>query len=151
MRNKKRPFALAAVWDSWKRKPEDPAVYGFAVLTMLAYGIFYQIGFTRMPLIISESKYKTWLKSDTPLNSITSMLHPFSEEYLNAYPIKSDIINSIENKKELITSACKFLVKEEKKIVEEKKAMKMIIMDSIEKCDGNNSLSRNYSLIKNKN
>jgi putative SOS response-associated peptidase YedK len=105
-----------------RRRNSSGSRSNFAILTMPAYGIFNQIGLTRMPLIIPESRYKTWLKSDTPLNSITSMLHPFPEEHLNAYPIKPDILNSLENSKELITPDGEFIIKEEKKIVEEKKS-----------------------------
>jgi len=42
-------------------------------------------------VILSPSAETTWLKQDAPLANITSLLHPYPVQYMNAYPVSSAV------------------------------------------------------------
>ena len=117
MKDKKRPMALACVWDAWKKDILDDLVYGFAVITVPAFGEFAKTGIRQVPLILTEYNYKRWLNKESSLSQITHLLHPLDEKYLNAYPISDTILNSTDNERALIDPMGELLVKEEKEVI----------------------------------
>ena len=114
MRNRQRPFALGCIWDAWKKNILDVLTYGFAILTVPAYGIFKQIGIERMPLIIPEDHYQEWVDPDPTIMSKTKLMDYYPEEYLDAFPISKEILTSRENLKSLINPIGEIPIKEEK-------------------------------------
>jgi len=92
MKDKQRPFALAGVWDEWVNSETGEVISSFSIITTTANGILEQIGHHRSPVILDESEEKKWL-SEAPLSEITALLHPYSNEMLNAYPISPAIKN----------------------------------------------------------
>ena len=123
MRNKQRPFALGCIWDAWKKNILDDLTFGFAILTVPAYGIFKQIGIERMPLIIPEDHYQEWVDPDPTIMSKTKLMDYYPEEYLDAFPISNEILTSRENLKSLISPVGNRLIieKEEKLILNSKR------------------------------
>jgi putative SOS response-associated peptidase YedK len=117
LKNKKRPIALACVWDAWKKEILDNLVYGFSVVTVPVFGEFAKVGIKQIPLILTEYHYKTWLKTDSSLSQITPLLNPYPENYLNAYPISNKILTCTDNERELIEPIGELLVKEEKTVI----------------------------------
>lgn len=92
MREKNRPFAMAGVWDSWVNKETGEVTSSFSIITTVANELLHKIGHHRSPVILTQDNEQRWL-SDAPLSEITSMLHPYPAEELNAYPISPDIRN----------------------------------------------------------
>ena len=100
-RNKKRPFALAGIWDNWVNKETGEISSSFAIITTVANELLQKIGHHRSPVIISEELEQTWL-SDAPLEQVTKMLHPYASDELNAYPISPEIKNPRNKHAELL-------------------------------------------------
>ncbi len=92
MREGKRPFALAGIWDSWTNKDTGEVIQSFSIITTVANELLQKIGHHRSPVILSEQHEKEWL-SDIPLSEVTSLLKPYPAEELNAYPISPMIKN----------------------------------------------------------
>jgi putative SOS response-associated peptidase YedK len=110
---KRRPIALACIWDSWKKEITDPLTYGFAVLTMPAYGKFENIGVKRMPVILDEYNYRRWVRTDLPLMEVNRMmLSTLDGKYLNAFPISPQILTDHSNDKGLIEAKGEMIEKE---------------------------------------
>ena len=115
MRDRSRPFALGCIWDAWKKNILDDLTYGFAILTIPAYGTFRKIGIKRMPLIISEHDYREWVNPDPTIMGKTDLMDYYPEKYLNAFPIAREILTSTENSKSLVNPVGEMLFKDEKK------------------------------------
>ena len=113
-KDKKRPMALACVWDAWKQDILDDLVYGFAVITVPVLGQFSKFGIEEMPLILTEYNYKKWLKTDSSLSRITPLLEPLDEKYINAYPLSDKIKTSLDNDRDLILPSGDLLIPDEK-------------------------------------
>jgi putative SOS response-associated peptidase YedK len=110
---KHRPIALACVWDTWKKEITDPLTYGFAVLTMPAYGQFENIGVKRMPVILDEYNYRRWVRTDLPLMEVNHMmLATLDGKYLNAFPVSPEILTNLSNDKGLIEAKGEMIEKE---------------------------------------
>ncbi len=97
MRNGRRPFAMAGIWDRWVNEQTGEIVHSFAILTTAANELMRQIGHHRCPLFLHAHQEKTWLDLHTPLSEITSMMVPFPAEELNAYPV-SPTLKSPKNR-----------------------------------------------------
>ncbi len=115
LKDKKRPFGLACVWDAWKKDILDPLVYGFSIITVPVFGEFLKAGISRLPLILNDRHYKRWLKTDGMLTLVSNLLHPFPEESLNAFPISDLIFTSIANDRSLIDPVGEMVIKDVKK------------------------------------
>lgn len=93
MRNGKRPFAFAGIWDEWVNVETGEIIPSFAIITTVSNAVTQKIGHHRSPVILSEDQEGDWLSHDMPLGSITEMLEPYPASELNAYPIDSAIKN----------------------------------------------------------
>lgn len=87
---KRRPFAMAGVWDQWVNKETGEIVNSFAIITTPANSLLQKIPHHRSPLILDESDERRWLKAEH-LNEVTALLETPSAEGMNAYPISADI------------------------------------------------------------
>lgn len=99
---KKRPFAFAGVWDLWNAPGTSQPLYSFSIITTTANDVLKKIPHHRMPVILNEEHYNTWLNTGTDLGKITELLRPYPPELMNAYPISAEIKNPKNNNKELI-------------------------------------------------
>ncbi len=92
MRQKKRPFAFAGIWDEWVNRETGEVSASYSIITTTANELLLKIGHHRSPVILDEEDEQTWL-SDASLQEITPLLRPYPSEELNAYPISSAIKN----------------------------------------------------------
>jgi putative SOS response-associated peptidase YedK len=91
LRNGRRPFAMAGIWDRWINEGTGEVVNSFAILTTAANELMRRIGHHRCPLILHPHQEKVWIELRTPLSEITAMMLPFPAEEMNAYPISAEI------------------------------------------------------------
>lgn len=102
MRNYKRPFSFAGLWDVWENPETGQEVFSFAVITTTANKLLQAIGHPRMPVILPVEYEKEWLSKDLPLSDVTSLLEPFPETFMNAYPVSVRMKKPQENDVELL-------------------------------------------------
>lgn len=90
-KGKKRPFAMAGIWDEWIDKKTGEIVQGFAIITTAPTPLIQQIPHHRSPMVLSEEDEQKWLNNNVALNEITEILKPFDDNDFNAYPISTEI------------------------------------------------------------
>lgn len=95
LQNKERPFAFAGLYDGWKNPETGEMIAAFAIITTTANDLLQSIGVKRMPVILTKSNEKEWIKSTRHLSEILGMLNPFLSDQMNAYPV-SDLVNNPE-------------------------------------------------------
>lgn len=119
LRNKVRPFAMAAIWDTWQHKESNEQVNSFSIITTKSNALISMFPKDRMPVILSYRNEKKWLKDTTPLSDITNMLLPYNAELMNAYPISPAIKNPKSDDKELIMPTGERLTDERKIVIKQ--------------------------------
>jgi putative SOS response-associated peptidase YedK len=73
----KEPFALAGLWDEW-RKPDGKKLESFTIITMEPNELIQPIH-NRMPVILQTEDEQQWLEaSRTPFAKAKSLLKPLS-------------------------------------------------------------------------
>jgi putative SOS response-associated peptidase YedK len=87
------PFALAAIWENWKRPETEEWVRTFAVITCPANDLMAHIH-DRMPVIVPPIAYERWLANVEP--DPRDLLVPFPSEPMAMWPI-STRVNKPEN------------------------------------------------------
>ncbi len=93
MRSDQSLFAMAGIWETWKT-PEDEELHTFSIITTSPNKLMENIH-NRMPVILHREDEKKWLTTDNP-NSLESLLQPFDEKLMTAYPV-STLVNSPAN------------------------------------------------------
>ncbi len=88
---KKRPFAMAGIWDEWIDKSTGEVTRSFAILTTAPTPLMQKIPHHRSPLVLTEETERQWIDQDASLDQITALLQPFDDTDFNAYPISTDI------------------------------------------------------------
>jgi putative SOS response-associated peptidase YedK len=112
MINKRRPFALAGVYDQWIDQNSGEVLNSFAIITCPPNKLMGLIPHHRMPVILDEKDYGTFLDRNADLQEITALLKSYDHKLMNAYPI-SDAIKNPKNKgKELLAPRGQLLQKE---------------------------------------
>lgn len=88
----KEPFALAGLWDVW-RKPNGKKVESFTIITTEPNELIETIH-NRMPVILRPEDEEQWLDvSRTPFAQAQSLLKPLPAELMDAHDV-SPIVNS---------------------------------------------------------
>ena len=111
-KEKRRPLALAGIWDEWVDKSSGEVLFSFAILTTTPNALIRKIGHHRSPVVLSEEDEKKWLSNDIPLHEITDLLRPFDPEDYNAYPISKDIKSPRNKDSELLKPVGEPIIKE---------------------------------------
>jgi putative SOS response-associated peptidase YedK len=88
LKDKKRPFAMAGLWNI--------TIDGNGLLTVPGNQLIGRLGYDRMPVIIPDYMERRWLRKDIELSQVLAMLNPYPYHLMNAYPI-SDKIKDSEN------------------------------------------------------
>lgn len=97
-RRDRRPLAFAALWERWagpKGQPAAEAVETVAVLTTTANATLAPLH-DRMPVILDEADWATWLAPDTPVPALAALLRPAPADLLEAVAVGSRV-NSVRN------------------------------------------------------
>jgi putative SOS response-associated peptidase YedK len=88
----KKPFALAGLWDLW-RKPDGKRLESFTIITTEPNELVRPVH-NRMPVILRPEDEEQWLDvSRTSFAKAKSLLKPFPEELMDAHDV-SPIVNS---------------------------------------------------------
>ncbi len=116
LRNQKRPFAFAGIWEKWADPESGEITNSFAIITTVSNSLLQMIPHHRSPVILSQSHERRWLKAEH-LNEITGMLEPFPSEEMNAYPIDKRIKNPRINDRQLMDPIGERLLPETEEVV----------------------------------
>jgi putative SOS response-associated peptidase YedK len=122
LRDKKRPFAFAGIWDRLKNKSTGEEIYSFAIITTTANPLIAQLGFKRMPVILLNEDENTWLRTSAQLSDILSMLCPYPANLMNAYPISANIVDKNLNDISLVQPIGKSIFHEDLTYIRKKKS-----------------------------
>jgi len=89
------PFAMAGLWSHWT-SPEGEIIETVSILTTEANKLMKDIHH-RMPVIMNEKDYKTWLNpNENDKEKLKSLLSPFDSTKMKAYPV-STYVNKPQN------------------------------------------------------
>ena len=93
-RRDRQPFAMAALWDNWM--PADGSeIDSCAAVTCEANETLIAIHH-RMPVILDEKDWDTWLDPATPPKELQTLMRPAPADLLDAQPV-STRINRVAN------------------------------------------------------
>lgn len=98
-------FAVAGIWDAWNDKKTEDIRNTYSVITTEANPLLEKIHNKkkRMPAILRRDDVKRWLSNDIGQDEIESMLEPYPDDELEAYPIRRMITKDVdENVPELL-------------------------------------------------
>jgi len=88
----KEPFALAGLWDVW-RKPDGKRVESFTIITTEPNDLIEPIH-NRMPVILRPEEEELWLDVfRTTFTKAKSLLKPYPDDLMEAHDA-SPIVNS---------------------------------------------------------
>jgi putative SOS response-associated peptidase YedK len=93
-RSSGEPFAFAGLWERWQRG-EDPPLYTCTILTTSPAASIADIH-DRMPVMLTPEQYDLWLAADADPETLQSLLRPYHDADLVAYPV-SNLVNKVEN------------------------------------------------------
>ncbi len=114
-----RPFAFAGIWDEWVDKNTGEMIRSFAIITTTPNDLLMRLPHHRSPIILSRADETKWLDSDLPLAEVTALLHPYTGNYMNAYPIARDIKNPRANAPALLQPIGPSVISEKSFILEQ--------------------------------
>ena len=82
------PFALAGIWENWKRPGSDEWVRTFAIITTNSNELVDAIH-DRMPVIIAPEDYTRWLSTLEP--DPRDLLVPYPAQVMTMWPISTRV------------------------------------------------------------
>ena len=87
-----QPFAIAGIWEIWQ-SPDGSEIRSCSLITTQASENLKHIH-SRMPVIIPENAYHTWLTpKEQPTHSLQEILKPYSRPDIIAFPV-SNLVNN---------------------------------------------------------
>ncbi|MEP0814489.1 MAG: SOS response-associated peptidase [bacterium] len=90
-----RPFAMAGLYETWKR-PEGDVLFSFTIITTEANEVLRPYHH-RMPVIIPPERYALWLDTNvTDTEKLQKMLLPYPADEMRGYKVSS-AVNSPRN------------------------------------------------------
>jgi len=87
-------FAFAGLWEEWT-SPDGSPLHSCTIITVAANELMAPIH-DRMPAILRPQDEAAWLSRSTPTDELMSLLNPYPEEDIEAYPV-APIVNSVAN------------------------------------------------------
>lgn len=90
-------FSFAGLYDIWK-DTEDKEIASFTIITTGPNGLVAPIH-NRMPVILERESEEKWLEEPADMSKLISLLKPFPENKMEAYPV-SRAVNYGENDSE---------------------------------------------------
>lgn len=95
-----QPFAFAGLWEYWEGEGAEP-FHSYTILTGPAADSVKAIH-ARMPLVLPEDAWKTWMAPDTPPTKLTELLN-VPETDFDCYPVSRRVNNPKNEGPELFT------------------------------------------------
>jgi putative SOS response-associated peptidase YedK len=96
------PFALAAVWENWKRPGTDDWLRTFAVITCPANAMMAAIH-DRMPVIVAPEAYDRWLSDIEP--DPRDLLVPYPAELMTMWPVSARVNKAANDDAQILDRA----------------------------------------------
>jgi len=94
--NKTTLFSLAGLWEHWQSK-EGKVVESCSIIVTDANAVLKPIH-DRMPVILDPENYTTWLDpNNEDTDKLTSLLTPYSDASMEAYPVSTRMNNPSYN------------------------------------------------------
>jgi putative SOS response-associated peptidase YedK len=80
---------MASIWDTWTNKENSTVIHTFSIIATEANPLLARIHNTkkRMPVILKQDNEKKWIQNDLEINDIVSMLLPYDEHNMEAFPV----------------------------------------------------------------
>ncbi len=95
----KRPFALAGIYEVWKKAEGTQALATCTIITTEANDMTKDIH-DRMPVILKQEDYDRWINPEnSDIKSLKQLLVPYSAEAMAKYEV-SPLVNSPKNEGE---------------------------------------------------
>jgi putative SOS response-associated peptidase YedK len=88
------PFAFAGLWESWEGDGMGP-IRSCTILTTAPNRVVGEVH-NRMPVILPPDAYDAWLGSEAEKEELVSLLAPYPDDAMEAYPV-SRAVNSPRN------------------------------------------------------
>jgi putative SOS response-associated peptidase YedK len=88
-------FCFAGLWERWRPPGASEVMDTYTILTTTPNQLMSGI-YNRMPVILQDADYDSWLDMATGVDKATSMLKPYADGELEAYPV-SRYVNSPKN------------------------------------------------------
>jgi putative SOS response-associated peptidase YedK len=88
-------FALAGIWESWKKHASDERIESCAILTTSANGVISRVH-DRMPVIIRPDDIDLWLDAYSSTHRIDTLMRPFDDQDMSCHRI-SKAVNNVKN------------------------------------------------------
>jgi putative SOS response-associated peptidase YedK len=89
-------FALAGIWESWKKPDSDEVIQSCAILTTSANRVVAAVH-DRMPVIISPGDFDLWLDArSSDLKRLEALMRPFDEGRMRCRRV-SNAVNNVKN------------------------------------------------------
>src|SRR6476646_3333432 len=81
-------FAFAGIWDRWRNG--ELSIKSCALLTTTANDVLRPVH-DRMPVILGEESYETWLDSQVSPVELKKLLEPYPSEEMKSHPVSSQV------------------------------------------------------------
>lgn len=94
-------LALGGLWDTW-HGPDGFTLRSCTILVGPANELVSTVH-DRMPLILPDSAYRTWLDPNQPLDVIRSLLQPFDADQLRGWAVTPAVNQARNDYPELLT------------------------------------------------
>lgn len=90
-KDKRRPFAMAGIWDEWEHPLTGERIRSFAIVTTASTSLLQKINHHRAPVILNREDEEIWLDTNSSEAEISDLLTPFDSDQFNGYPISPAI------------------------------------------------------------
>ncbi len=88
-------FALAGIWESWKKPASDERIESCAILTTSANGVISRVH-DRMPVIIRPDDIDLWLDVNSSTHRIDALMRPYDDRDMVCHRV-SRAVNNVKN------------------------------------------------------
>ncbi len=95
-----KAFYFAGLTEKWK-SPEGKTIYSFTIITTEPNLIVAPLH-NRMPVILQPESIDLWMDPDADILDVLSLLRPYPDEFIMAYPVSSDVGSPRNDYKKLI-------------------------------------------------
>jgi putative SOS response-associated peptidase YedK len=94
------PFAMAGLWESWRREGAD-SLETCTILTTAPNEMMARLH-NRMPVVLTGPGVDTWLDPNTPVDGLDPLFAPQDESLLHAIPVSRRVNSPANDGPELI-------------------------------------------------
>lgn len=101
LRQNRRPFAFAGLWERWARQDEREVLDTFIIVTVDAKGLAAQVH-DRMPLILSPTDYDSWLDPASDTRTLSTALAGDLPRDFTMYPVGRAVNNARNDDESLV-------------------------------------------------